>query len=189
MTTQPTQADTAYPNGSRVVRGPHPFYSLQKIEQCPVYLGAYGRLVGRRTVQITGEPDTVFSAPARASIAGRKVPGFVTTDSGANEDRPEGFVFIVSPDWHEWIRLHTEPYNGHRDWAHWNVALWIWNEHAMAKGAEAIIRDAATLSEATDRILRLCIYVWGPKTPDGAEITFARVREAIREDFETREAH
>ena len=51
--------------------------TLSKIENCRLE-----NLEGdmRRTVVITGEPDTWFSTPAECSIAGVKVRGYITGD-------------------------------------------------------------------------------------------------------------
>lgn len=38
----------------------------------------------RRTVEITGEADTYFSIPARISIGGKTVRGYVTGDGNGN---------------------------------------------------------------------------------------------------------
>lgn len=51
--------------------------SLSKIENCRL-VNIAGDM--RRTVTITGEPDTWFSIPAECSIAGCKVKGYVTHD-------------------------------------------------------------------------------------------------------------
>ena len=55
--------------------------SLAKIENCQL-----ANLAGdmRRTVIITGEPDTYFSQPAQCSIAGVTVRGYVTGDDAGN---------------------------------------------------------------------------------------------------------
>lgn len=54
--------------------------TLSKIVNCRV------DLVGdmRRTVEITGEPDTMFSIPARTKIGGKHVNGYVTGDDDRN---------------------------------------------------------------------------------------------------------
>lgn len=73
---------TAQPDGSlawyaKWMGGP----SLAKIENCQL-----ANLAGdmRRTVTITGEPDTWFSQPAECSIAGCRVKGYVTDDDSGN---------------------------------------------------------------------------------------------------------
>jgi hypothetical protein len=71
------QADGAVTWHAKWMGGP----SLAKIENCRL-----ANLVGdmRRTVTITGEPDTWFSQPAECSIAGVKVRGYVTGDDEGN---------------------------------------------------------------------------------------------------------
>jgi hypothetical protein len=53
--------------------------SLAKIDNCRLT-----NLAGdmRRTVYITGEPDTAFSQPAVCRLAGVRVRGYVTADDG-----------------------------------------------------------------------------------------------------------
>lgn len=55
--------------------------SLAKIDNCRL-----ANLAGdmRRTVYITGEPDTWFSQPAVCSIAGACVKGYVTGDDNGS---------------------------------------------------------------------------------------------------------
>ena len=55
--------------------------SLSKIQNCRLesLAGDY-----RRTVYITGEPDTMFSQPAICKIRGCRVKGYVTGDNDGN---------------------------------------------------------------------------------------------------------
>ena len=55
--------------------------SLARIDNCRL-----DKLAGdmRRTVYVTGEPDTWFSQPAACSIAGCDVRGYVTGDDDGN---------------------------------------------------------------------------------------------------------
>lgn len=55
--------------------------TLAKIENCRLENMA-GDM--RRTVTVTGEPDTAFSIPAQCSVAGVKVKGYVTEDDNGN---------------------------------------------------------------------------------------------------------
>ena len=57
--------------------------TLAAIENCRL-INMAGNM--RRTVVITGEPDTYFSIPAECSIGGCKVKGYVTGTE-------EGYVF------------------------------------------------------------------------------------------------
>ena len=184
MTTTENQTTPAHVNGAEpAIVGP--WGLMTKIRNCPVYLGVHGRKVGTRTVQITGEPDSFFSIPARCSIAGRKVSGFVTSSNGADPDRPEGLEFIIESKHHEFVRLATEEHNGHRNWFAWNVSLWMFNDTPELENAIfEKIHASYNLSDATDRVLALLQNGHGSKTPDGAPYTFAYVREAIEDDYE-----
>ena len=69
------QSDNARVWVSDWIGGP----TIAKIENCRVQ-SLQGEM--RRTVYITGEPDTVFSIPAVCSIAGKRITGYVTGDHG-----------------------------------------------------------------------------------------------------------
>lgn len=99
-----------YPNGSVCYLSLGCFAGLAAIRYCPVTVrtdsGNFLHDVTRRSVRITGAPDSFFSVPARCSIGGRTVSGFVMWDSGVNfdgPDRPEGYVFIPTSH-HEFVR-------------------------------------------------------------------------------------
>lgn len=68
-------------DGAKVWRTHAPLDTLAKIENCRLE-----NLAGdmRRTVYITGEPDSYFSIPAVCSIAGVRVRGYVTGDEDGN---------------------------------------------------------------------------------------------------------
>lgn len=70
-----TQPDGAVVWRSKWLGGP----SLAKIDNCRLE-----SLAGdmRRTVYLTGEPDTFFSVPAVCRLAGCRVRGYVTIDDG-----------------------------------------------------------------------------------------------------------
>lgn len=55
--------------------------TLSKIENCRL-VNMTGDM--RRTVYITGEPDTAFSQPAVCKIAGCRVRGYITGDDKGN---------------------------------------------------------------------------------------------------------
>lgn len=60
------------PNGAINYYSPMPFRSLAKIVNCPCEDGK------RRTIRITGEPDTFFSVPASVCVKKTRVSGFVS---------------------------------------------------------------------------------------------------------------
>ena len=73
--TSETQSDGAVIWRTQWVGGP----SLAKISNCRL-----SELAGdmRRTVYITGEPDTFFSIPAVCKLQGCRVKGYVTSEDG-----------------------------------------------------------------------------------------------------------
>lgn len=94
-----------YPNGSDSVLTPGPWAQLHAVRHCPCSDGK------ARYAQVTGQPDTHFSSPARVRVTTptgrRSVRGYLTTNSGSGA-RPEGYEFRaykygasngVLPDW------------------------------------------------------------------------------------------
>tara|TARA_R110000751_G_scaffold212135_1_gene315564 strand:+ start:637 stop:933 length:297 start_codon:yes stop_codon:yes gene_type:complete len=93
--------------------------------------------------------------------------------------------------------------NGHKNWNHWNVSLWIWNTEALAKRAQSYIWSPQyTLDEAAKYLLqdiKSMSAFSGPfsgleggegirlsdehgqhaHTPDGAPYTFTSIRAAL----------
>lgn len=67
-------------------------------------------------------------------------------------------------------------YNGHKNWNHWNVSLWLGNDEHLYISAERAVRGWPTLDEAARALLTEL-----PKaTPDGAPYTITSVRAALR---------
>lgn len=73
-------------------------------------------------------------------------------------------------------------YNGHKNWAHWNVSLWIGNDEGLYRLALDCIRRSKTKDEAARKMLHE-LTVGGrtrePKTPDGARYTVTTIRAAM----------
>ena len=67
-------------------------------------------------------------------------------------------------------------YNGHRNYNHWNVALWILNSENYYRHARYLISQEGTKNAAA----RLLLNALPDKTPDGAPYTFSSVRAALR---------
>lgn len=59
-----------------VYHSPGMMASIAAVQNCQCEDGV------RRTVYATGEPDTFFSIPARVSVKGKTVAGYLTTDNG-----------------------------------------------------------------------------------------------------------
>lgn len=72
--------------------------------------------------------------------------------------------------------MASKPYNGHRSWNAWNVALWIGND----EGLYHLARDCKRRGRDNTRAARIFMgSVGADKTPDGAQYNFKCVREAI----------
>lgn len=67
-------------------------------------------------------------------------------------------------------------YNGHKNWNHWNVSLWISNDERLYRQAQAAKLSTGTLSDAA----QLMMHGLPDKTPDGAPYTKSSVLAALR---------
>ena len=65
-------------------------------------------------------------------------------------------------------------FNGHKNWNHWNVSLWILNEERLYRRAVHLCRTVGK-EEAAETLLREL-----PRTtPDGAPYSKSAVRAAL----------
>jgi hypothetical protein len=70
-------------------------------------------------------------------------------------------------------------YNGHKNWNHWNVSLWINNEEGLYTFARECVRDNKNRTDAA-RVMLDDLHANGIiKTPDGAPYTLSSVRAAM----------
>lgn len=65
-------------------------------------------------------------------------------------------------------------FNGHRNWNHWNVSLWINNDEPTYRRAVHLCRVVPRNDAAKQLLAEL-----PAKTPDGAPYTFTSVRAAL----------
>ena len=65
-------------------------------------------------------------------------------------------------------------YNGHKNWNHWNVSLWINNDEEFYREACHLIKCYGKDKAARKLVAELC-----KETPDGAPYTFSSVRAAL----------
>lgn len=69
-------------------------------------------------------------------------------------------------------------YNGHRNWNHWNVSLWLHNDEHLYYQMRQCVHAHSNLDAAAGELLTML-----PKaTPDGAPITYTSVRAALSRD-------
>src|SRR5574341_1543599 len=73
-------------------------------------------------------------------------------------------------------------FNGHRNWNHWNVSLWINNDEGLYSLAREHVRHARTKDEAARRMLTDLEEICGSlKTPDGAPYSISSIRAVSAE--------
>ena len=65
-------------------------------------------------------------------------------------------------------------YNGHKNWTHWNVALWINNDEYLYNTARQLCK-----TYNRDKAAWLLLGQLAEKTPDGASYSFTSVRAAL----------
>lgn len=69
-------------------------------------------------------------------------------------------------------------YNGHKNWNHWNVSLWINNDEGLYRTAQECIREKGNKDDAAAMMYRM---YEGEKTPDGAPYSVSAIRAAMVE--------
>jgi hypothetical protein len=73
-------------------------------------------------------------------------------------------------------------YNGHKNWNHWNVSLWINNDeglYRMARQYARRYRNAGGRSYAAQAMLNALTDSGVSKTPDGAPYSKSSIRSAM----------
>lgn len=73
-------------------------------------------------------------------------------------------------------------YNGHKNWNHWNVSLWINNDEGLYNTARAFCRayPRNKIGAATAMLAELA-GVGITQTPDGAPYSVSSIRAAMAE--------
>lgn len=78
--------------------------------------------------------------------------------------------------------MPSKPYNGHKNWNHWNVALWVNNDHGLYSAARQYISDFRGNKDRAARELLAELHRCGiTKTPDCAPYSVSAIRAAIRD--------
>ena len=70
-------------------------------------------------------------------------------------------------------------YNGHKNWNHWNVSLWINNDEPFYRTALDHIRRSRTREEAAKAMLEDLRESGIRETPDGAPYSVSSIRAAM----------
>lgn len=71
-------------------------------------------------------------------------------------------------------------YNGHKNYNHWNVSLWISNDEGLYNLAKDTIRHTSNRDAAARAILDELNAAGITKTPDEVPYTFTTVRASLR---------
>ena len=66
--------------------------------------------------------------------------------------------------------------NGHKNWNHWNVSLWLFNDEGLYRWMRSCVRVTSTKDDAARRIME---SLGEQETPDGAPHTYTSVRAAL----------
>jgi len=70
-------------------------------------------------------------------------------------------------------------YNGHKNWNHWNVSLWLNNDEGLYRLMLDCIETAETKDVAAHALLNTLTREGKTQTPDGAPYSVATIRAAM----------
>lgn len=72
-------------------------------------------------------------------------------------------------------------YNGHKNWNHWNVALWLGNDEGLYNLARDCIRQNRHNRNAAAESMFVTLHELGlTQTPDGAPYSKTTILAAMR---------
>ena len=70
-------------------------------------------------------------------------------------------------------------YNGHKNYNHWNVSLWINNDEGLYNEARAFIRKCGSKQRAAERLYQVWSDHGVTHTPDGVKYSVSAIRAAM----------
>lgn len=70
-------------------------------------------------------------------------------------------------------------YNGHKNWNHWNVSLWINNDEGLYQEAKRCVRGSHNRQTAAEYMLMTLHGLGLTHTPDGAPYSVSSIRAAM----------
>lgn len=78
----------------------------------------------------------------------------------------------------------NKPYNGHRNWNHWNVSLWLNNDEGLYRDGLSWLRAAGGSRKRAAKAYLHALTSPGygtptPRTPDGAPYSASAIYHAM----------
>ena len=70
-------------------------------------------------------------------------------------------------------------FNGHKNWNHWNVFLWINNDEKLYRLARECVNRADNRAQAAQSMLDYMDELNITQTPDGAPYSITSIRAAM----------
>lgn len=70
-------------------------------------------------------------------------------------------------------------YNGHKNWNHWNVSLWINNDEGLYDMARRAVRQCRGRDKAARALFEELTFLGDTHTPDGAPYSVSSIRAAM----------
>ena len=70
-------------------------------------------------------------------------------------------------------------YNGHKNWNHWNVSLWINNDEGLYRLARECVNRANNRAQAAQAMIDYMGELNITQTPDGAPYSVTSIRAAM----------
>lgn len=72
-------------------------------------------------------------------------------------------------------------FNGHKNWNHWNVSLWINNDYGLYQQARYCVRSSMNKEAAARKMMETLKAEGVVKTPDGAPYSVSTIKAAMVE--------
>lgn len=73
----------------------------------------------------------------------------------------------------------SKQFNGHKNWNHWNVSLWINNDEGLYDMARRAVRQAESKDRAAKMLMEELDFLGVTHTPDGAPYSVTALRAAM----------
>lgn len=71
-------------------------------------------------------------------------------------------------------------YNGHKNWTHWNVSLWLNNDEMLYRHARDLAAEFGR-DLAARHFIQWLANMGETKTPDGARYSVTSIKAAMRD--------